>query len=196
MFFKFLNNENIFVDEKYWPFLYLFELHLTSLIIEKYDVLLTISKEDIIAFIKKEIFITGPFPTFIEIPTDSLIGCYLEMQLQNIIEEAKRQKCYEQKTGKRTNPIAIDADMLIFKIQQSNKFDEFLKLLSAYNEGECNGRLYGLKDAIIQILENKFGELPDTIYDTISHITDINHIQKMMEYTLSCESMSQIEEMC
>jgi hypothetical protein len=186
-----LNDEDIFIDEKYVPFVFLFDLGLSSLLLEEHKIILSISKEKIIDFIKKEVFFSRHVPTFVEIPADSWVDYYIEIQLTSIIEEAERLS-NEQDMKKIKILHRLDADMLM---RQSDKFRDFLSLLSAYTEGQSIGEINGQQSAIVLILENRFGQLSNMICDTIYSINEIDQVREVLEGALSCESIFWFENL-
>jgi predicted transposase YdaD len=58
-------------------------------------------------------------------------------------------------------------------------------------EGKVEGELEGRIEAIISILDVKFGEISETIRDSLRVITDVNQLQKLVRFATKCDTFEE-----
>ena len=125
MFIDFLYSDDCTFDDKYSPFLYIYEIGIFSIVMTQFPVIASLSETEIIDFIKRESLLTLKIPDDVIRPDDAWISNYLLIQSGAIKSEAERLHG-QAITGCPQTVRSINADLLIKKMRESSSFEAFL----------------------------------------------------------------------
>jgi predicted transposase YdaD len=67
-------------------------------------------------------------------------------------------------------------------------------ILEGETRGKVKGKVEGKKEAILDVLESRFGKVPKTIRDTVNSYSDLTALKSLVVFAGSCKSLDEFKE--
>jgi hypothetical protein len=187
MLFNFLFFDEKYFDEKYWPFLQLFERGIFSLLMEYYPKITQLSEQELTVFVREQVLAVSSVPKFVVTPDNSWVNNYIVIQIPYIQKEARRMMVESEK-GQIVSLPYFNTNKFLEMLHKSSVFYKFTEMWDAYTEGKEAGKIEGQVNTIIHILKTRLDLIPDLTIDKIIVIRDINKINLLTDYAITCRS--------